>query len=405
MTKNCFRSLLLGVSCLALAHHVRAEWQYGFDESAKYGYIEDAATGCKLWVRSNTSTKLPVYSTVGGVEGYQVYRSDSASAVASLPSGGVVDLSDVATGPAGKPVVSAGWSSFLNSEIVSLRAPDLREVGRDAFNGCGLLEGVEFSSEISVLLGSNSFKGCTNLVTISPTYCPNVTSFGGNFQGLKKLTGDWDFPNVTSGSALFRSCSSITSIRAAKMTSVGDYFAQNCTSLTNVCLPKLETLSIQCFFGCTSLKSVTLNPEMTSLGSSCFSGCTALEDIRPRVFPNVTVLGQQAFINCSSLRGTLEFTKLGALPSNPSAFAAFQASGLDAVELPALTNISATGTFQKMPNLARVTLSGAGASTVLITSALFSVSFCTWTVETFPVGSSPSTYVCQAGSVPPSTGS
>lgn len=99
------------------------------------------------------------------------------------------------------------------------------------------------------------------------------------------------------GSNCFRGCSNLTSINTHKIQSFGDgAFYQS--GITSIDLLSATSLGESLFYGCTGLTTVNNSSNLTTLNASAFYGCSALSSID---FSNVTTFGNACFQGCSSL--------------------------------------------------------------------------------------------------------
>ena len=142
---------------------------------------------------------------------------------------------------------------------------------------------------------------------------------------------EFDGKITTIGKSAFYSKSTLATIAIPNsVTSIGDFAFHNCNSLTNVIIPNSVTsIGEYAFQVCSSLSSVTIPESVTEIGAGAYGHCNNLnsfygkfasEDNRCLVVNgvlvsfavgcgvteytipnNVTVIGDYAFCNCSSL--------------------------------------------------------------------------------------------------------
>ena len=128
-----------------------------------------------------------------------------------------------------------------------------------------------------VSLGSNAFRGCTGLTSI--TISDGVTSIGNEaFYGCTGLTAIEIPDSVTSiSNSAFRNCTGLTAITIPdSVTSIGNDAFYNCTGLTAIEIPEgVTSIGELAFRGCTGLTSITISDGVTSIGTKLF---TAVQD-------------------------------------------------------------------------------------------------------------------------------
>lgn len=109
--------------------------------------------------------------------------------------------------------------------------------------------------------------------------------------------------SVTSiGKHALYGCRSLTSaILPVGVTTIGDYAFYNCGSLTDITLPECVTsIGAYAFRGC-NLTSVTIPERVTTIGDSAFGGCRSLTSVTFVGSSQLTIIGNAAFVDCSSL--------------------------------------------------------------------------------------------------------
>lgn len=137
------------------------------------------------------------------------------------------------------------------------RIPSLEEV---------IMQGKE------VVVESNAFYACKNLQKV---YLDNVIKCG---ESAFKMT-------------------SVDSISLRRCEYIADFAFANCNSLCYVALSdSLKHIGDFAFSSDTAL--VKINVPNGDIGNCCFMGCTKLKDV---YLGNVTVIGESAFLNCTSL--------------------------------------------------------------------------------------------------------
>lgn len=175
-----------------------------------------------------------------------------------------------------------------------MNAKNLEFISRYAFYNCTSLSSLYFPNIFSI--EDHCFQNCSSLTSL---VAPTLMGFGSS--------------NVWNGSDTFSGCSNLITIdfpRVGWQGSVRHNSFLNCTKLTNVNLPLCTALGGPYIFkGCTSLPGLVLpsygsNPWITGTGdaygisTSWFEGDTSLEflDIK-----NPYNIKDNAFKNCSNL--------------------------------------------------------------------------------------------------------
>ena len=202
------------------------------------------------------------------------------------------------------PVTSIGTSAFENcSNLQSVVLPSsVTTIGQDAFYGCSQLGSVNLEEGLTSI-NQRAFWGC-NLTTI--TIPSTVTSIGNAaFKGNPTTSVTWKPATCSIGtddSAPFYSTNSqITSFTFAEgVEEVPAYICKNMSKLDTIVLPpSVHLLGQSAFMYCTSLKSINLPVIQKTLPASFFEGCTALESIE--LPATLTTISQDVFYNCTKL--------------------------------------------------------------------------------------------------------
>ena len=96
----------------------------------------------------------------------------------------------------------------------------------------------------------------------------------------------------------FEGCTSLTNVVAPGVTELGNGAFRNCTALSSIDVPALAKTTLYPFENCGFVR-VSLPDSYARMGSSTFKGCAGLVEIR--VSPDITALGETAFVDCTSL--------------------------------------------------------------------------------------------------------
>ena len=249
-----------------------------------------------------------------------------------------------------------------------------------AANGC--FENMTGLTSINLpsgtILGSQAFKGCTNLVTIEGLDAV-LKNMGDNqkpipadvFKNCKALVADIViYEGTTSiGNSAFYNCQNITSITfPTTLTTIqgstnnnDDGAFENCTSLTAITIPKsVKDVYGNTFFGCSALETVifedrlmedgTYNP-LTFYGWAPFQKCTALKKV---VLPEgLTSLVNGMFASCSSLQSvTLPSSITGITGDNQFSYTALtEVIGLENTKITSIPHSMFRGVKTWQPDM------------------------------------------------------
>ena len=197
---------------------------------------------------------------------------------------------------------NSGWTIYLGN-------------GTNSLNLIGY--GTIISSGARVVINSNAFRNCSDLVRIW-IEGNNIAQIGSraflNCTSLNSIT----LPNgLTSiGEYAFHNCGNLTAITIpTTVTSIGEQ-ALSYTGLASIVVPgSINAISNGLFSNCTNLSSVTLQEGVKTIGSFAFDGCVNLAELTINS-TNLTSLGNSAFNNCSKLTSLNIGAGATVLPSN-----------------------------------------------------------------------------------------
>jgi hypothetical protein len=130
-----------------------------------------------------------------------------------------------------------------------------------------------------------------------------VTSIGANAFYFRDRPASVTIPDsVTSiGAWAFENCSSLTNVTlSGSLASLPDGVFENCTSLTTVTIPSTVTdIGEYVFFGCSLLASITVPDNVTRIEFEAFYRCYSLANVT--IGKSVASIEYEAFLGCSSL--------------------------------------------------------------------------------------------------------
>ena len=172
-----------------------------------------------------------------------------------------------------------GAQCFENSQLETFDFSSVKSIGNLCMQGTKLNE-VHFNGSEDLVLGSQSFRSCTNLTVID---------------GLENIK---DIPNDT-----FAGCSALLELRLNNCESIGIRSFVDCTSLHTFYAPKLNTkIDENSFNNCQSLTNLTINWEnITTIKSTAFQNCKLLESDDIDISHVMSFIGTSHFNGCTSL--------------------------------------------------------------------------------------------------------
>jgi hypothetical protein len=184
-------------------------------------------------------------------------------------------------------VTSIGSYAFqFCNDLTSITIPAaVSSIGDYAFDYCrGLITVEEANSTYSSAAGILFNKAQTVLIQ-----CP--FSKTGSYVIPASVTSIEDYA--------FYSCSGLTSVTIPEtVTSIGNWVFFRCSGLTSITIPKAVTsIGIYAFNSCGGLTSVTIPEAVTSIGDGAFASCSGLTSVT--IPAAVTSIGDYAFLGCS----------------------------------------------------------------------------------------------------------
>ena len=234
-------------------------------------------------------------------------------------------------------------NAFKDSNLLTVTFPQsLRYIGRDAFNGCVLLEGALTIPEGVARIEDGSFESCAGITELtipdSVTYIdknafadcegiteltiPNsVTYIGGSafagFTGLKNLTCPGNLSYVVSNTAVFSGCTGLESIKLTGEGGIPGYSSFNAqetpwyisseagTELTIEIEEGITWIGNSAFRGCSNITSINIPETVTGIEEYAFCDCSSLTGPLPGP---LSYIGRSAFEGCSSMTGSIVLT-------------------------------------------------------------------------------------------------
>ena len=190
------------------------------------------------------------------------------------------------------PIVIGGTSVQKTDVEHLVIGSGVSSIGSEAFKGCTNLKTASLSNDVRSM-GASAFYDCTSLTTINIPQNEDFTRIQNDaFSGCNKLT-TITLPNnvATIGDRSFYGCSGLTSVDLGLVEAIGTWAFYNCSSLTTISLPTtltLQNIGDNAFASCTSLQTVrTYYFNQDNFGNRVFSS-TMKGVIIPSLITNIT---------------------------------------------------------------------------------------------------------------------
>ena len=235
------------------------------------------------------------------------------------------------------PVTYIGYTAFKGctslTNVTFGENSQLTEIGYYAFKDCTSLTSIEIPNSVITIGFSKenwypggAFEGCTSLTSVTFGENSQLTTIYGGFIGCTSLTSI-EIPNtVTAIGNTFKDCTSLTSVifgENSQLNTISGSFS-GCTSLTSIEIPNSVTVIEEgslsadeifgAFEGCTSLTSVTFgeNSQLTEIGYNAFKDCTSLTSIEipNSVISIVRYVNSGLGANCGAFEGCTSLTSV-----------------------------------------------------------------------------------------------
>ncbi len=142
-----------------------------------------------------------------------------------------------------------------------------------------------------------------------------IIGYEGILSGDIILPGKINGKKINLGNALLANQTNITSVTFSDgLKSIGANTFQGCTSLSSISLPSsLIRIGNGAFFGCTELSSVNFPGAVEEIGANAFQNCVALQNVCVSEGDAFCTIGNSAFQDCINLSSieTLRWTIIG----------------------------------------------------------------------------------------------
>ena len=174
-------------------------------------------------------------------------------------------------------------SSYIPASLETLTFTQITELDYQTLMGCYNLKHL-YLPETVTKIASNSFADCTLLIY-------------NNHDGVNYI-GSVDNPYMIIFGATDKTKTTYEIKEGARFMMTGAF--EDCTQLTAITLPAgITEISTRAFKNCTALTSMpTMLGKVTTIGNNAFEECSNMRGTLPE---DVTIIGAYAFKNCSSL--------------------------------------------------------------------------------------------------------
>ncbi|MDO4502894.1 MAG: leucine-rich repeat domain-containing protein [Coriobacteriia bacterium] len=280
------------------AERIRSVWGAPLSTEAVVGdTIESDGLICKV-TGADTAQLVGLTEFAGSSVSVNSVRYDGKSYKVTSVAAGALDsrVKSVTLGANVKALDGKAFAQCSNLTTLNGKGSAVTTVPASALSGKKKLSSVSFGKVTSV--GSNAFKGCTALKTVS---------LGSSLK--------------TVGSSAFAGCTSLAKFTAgSKLTTVGTSAFSGCKKLATVSLGSaVKTVGSKAFYGCAALSSASWGSALTSVGSYAFYGCAKLKSAT--MGSKLASIGTKAFYGCKSCKTlTVKSTKLSSSKVGSKAF-------------------------------------------------------------------------------------
>ncbi|MDR3283534.1 MAG: leucine-rich repeat protein [Candidatus Methanoplasma sp.] len=205
------------------------------------------------------------------------------------------------------------------NNLTKVVLPDsVKAIGASAFNGCANLKTVEMKGVETI--GASAFKACPSLLATANSF-RDVTSVGEDaFSGALASGSELSLQSCKDIKANAFKDSKIKTIDIRSATTIGDYAFINCAELDQATCDNVQTLGTEAFRDTKSLRNIVF-PQVTTVGEAAFMNSDlsagaifgdSLVTVKARAFQNAkitsvdlklaTSISMEAFVSCTNLQ-------------------------------------------------------------------------------------------------------
>ena len=190
-------------------------------------------------------------------------------------------------------VTTIGDAAFMGSGITSISIPSsVTTIGNNAFYECSALETISMDIGINnLLIYSNAFGNCSNLISVSITdlnrWCSS--SFSNTFSNP-----------LVYANYLYLNGELVTSLDTCTVEIIPHNAFTGYSGFKNITIPDSVTeIRQSAFDGCSNLETVVLGNSVETIWQLAFANCTKLTSVE--IQSNITSIPKSLFCNCGQL--------------------------------------------------------------------------------------------------------
>ncbi len=215
------------------------------------------------------------------------------------------------------------FNSFYGANNIKkvIIGPNVKKIGKNAFEWCSNLEEIDFSNSNIVEIEEKAFNYCMNLKKIelpislkklgygafSSNYCLEeikIPFIGEKRENRDDLFLSKDFMCYIFGGPMYTNSNYIPSklkkIEIYDISRIHNVTFYNLENVEEITISSdLRDLGVRSFYNCKKLKKVNIKGTFTEIYESMFEGCESLTELR--LPTSVKKIDKNAFKNCNSL--------------------------------------------------------------------------------------------------------
>ena len=224
--------------------------------------------------------------------------------------------------------IKFGESAFSFSTLRKITLPStLISIGKSCFEGCKLLEEIDFSNTQIETIPEKCFSSCTKLTTITldgsnikyinqyafqnsslrncdfeNSIIEDIGSYAFQFTLLTNIILPSELKSIGLYAFSYSTIRNIEFLKESPITSTGDHAFYFCSYLESFNLSgNIETISQYSFAYCESLQTIDLSPSTKTLEIKCFENCISLKSFTIPENSKLERIWPFVFNNCGKL--------------------------------------------------------------------------------------------------------